>query len=156
VTQTVFDELDVLPPLVDNELELHLAERTFAVRPAWAPARVLTYRFDICVQGEKVGNATLRAGSNEYLDRYAGQIGYGVDYPHRGKHYAARACRLLFHLARCHGMKQLWITCNPENVASRRTCELVGGEMVDIVDVPEDIDIYREGDRQKCRYRIRL
>ena len=84
------------------------------------------------------------------------QIGYGVDFDFRGKRYAARACRLLFHLARCHGMSQLWITCNPENVASRRTCELVGGVLVDIVDVPSTIDVYREGDRQKCRYRIRL
>jgi predicted acetyltransferase len=50
----------------------------------------------------------------------------------------------------------LWITCNPENVASRRTCELVGGELVDIVDLPVDSDMYKEGARQKCRYRVKL
>jgi tagatose 1,6-diphosphate aldolase len=53
-------------------------------------------------------------------------------------------------------MTTLWITCNPENVASRRTCELVGGELVDIVELPPDIDMYKEGERQKCRYRVRL
>lgn len=144
-------ELDVLPVLADRELSLVLAERTFAM-----PNRVPTYRFDMKVDGERAGSATLRAGLNAYLERYAGQIGYSVDYSFRGRHYAARSCMLLFHLARCHNMSCVWITCNPENVASRRTCEIVGGEMVDIVDVPPEVDLYREGDRQKCRYRIRL
>jgi predicted acetyltransferase len=147
----VLAELDVVPRLADEALELQLIERTFGM-----PGRVPTYRFEMRVDGQRVGTATLRAGSNDYIERYAGHIGYGVDYDHRGKRYAARACQLLFILARCHGMTTLWITCNPENVASRRTCERVGGELVDIVDVPPDIDLYREGDRQKCRYRVRL
>ncbi len=144
-------ELDVLPVLADRELSLVLAERTFAM-----PNRIPTYRFDMKVEGERVGSATLRAGLNDYLERYAGQIGYAVDYPFRGRRYAARSCLLLFHLARCLNMTTVWVTCNPENVASRRTCEIIGGEMVDIVDVPPEVDLYREGDRQKCRYRIRL
>lgn len=144
-------ELDVLPALADNELELALVDRTFAL-----PGRIPMYRFEMRVDGVRVGTATLRAGTNDYFERYAGQIGYGVDYEHRGKRYAARTCQLLFHLARCHGMTQLWITCNPENVASRRTIERVGGQFVDIVDVPPELDLYREGDRQKCRYRVRL
>lgn len=147
----MIEELDVLPALVDGELELALLERTFAM-----PGRVPTYRFEMRVGSQRIGSATLRAGTTEYLERYAGQIGYGVDHPFRGRHYAARACELLFRIARCHGMTTLWITCNPENVASRRTCELVGGMLVDIVDVPPEVDLYREGDRQKCRYRIRL
>lgn len=144
-------ELDVLPVLADHELSLVLAERTFAM-----PYRVPTYRFDMKVEGARIGSATLRVGHNEYLERYAGHIGYGVEYGFRGRRYAARSCQLMFHLARCFHMTALWITCNPENVASRRTCEIVGGEMVDIVDVPPEVDLYREGDRQKCRYRIRL
>ena len=144
-------ELDVLPVLADRELSLVLAERTFAM-----PNRVPTYRFDMRVDGERIGSATLRAGLNDYLERYAGQIGYGVDYGFRGRRYAARSCQLLFQLARCLNMTSLWITCNPENVASRRTCEIIGGELVDIVDVPPEVDLYREGDRQKCRYRILL
>ena len=144
-------ELDVLPVLSDSELRLSLLDRTSAM-----PNRVPTYRFEIQADGVRVGSATLRVGLNEYLERYAGQIGYGIDYPFRGRRYAARACRLLFQLAGCHGMNSLWITCNPENVASRRTCEIVGGELVDIVEVPPEVDLYREGDRQKCRYRVRL
>jgi predicted acetyltransferase len=50
----------------------------------------------------------------------------------------------------------VWITCNPENVASRRTCELAGGQLIDIVDLPPETDMFKEGERQKCRYRFAL
>jgi tagatose 1,6-diphosphate aldolase len=53
-------------------------------------------------------------------------------------------------------MPELWITCNPENIASRRTCEAAGADFVEIVDLPSDIDMYQEGERQKCRYRLKL
>jgi predicted acetyltransferase len=146
------DLLDV-PVLVDGELELHLVARE-AGDPArdWLPA----YRFEMRVSGELAGGASLRVGTSDFVEHYAGNIGYGVELAHRGHRYAARACKLLFELARKHGMKTLWITCNPENVASRRTCELVGGELVDIVDLPPESDMYKEGARQKCRYRIQL
>lgn len=53
-------------------------------------------------------------------------------------------------------MKELWMTCSPDNLASRCTCELLGAVFVETVDLPEDIDMYREGERQKCRYRLQL
>ncbi|MEE8418514.1 MAG: hypothetical protein V3S02_00210, partial [Dehalococcoidales bacterium] len=67
--------------------------------------------------------------------------------------YAARACNLIKQVALDHGLKTLWITCNPDNVPSRRTCEILGCELVEIEDLPEETDLYRDGDRQKCRYR---
>lgn len=149
------DEVDLLdvPVLVDRDLELHLVERTLGDRER---NRVPAYRFDLRVGGLFAGTASLRVGHTDYLERYAGHIGYGVEYLFRGRRYAARACVLVFPLARRHGMTTLWITCNPENVASRRTCELIGGELVDIVELPPETDMYQEGERQKCRYRVRL
>jgi tagatose 1,6-diphosphate aldolase len=147
----VIVELDAPPSLVDGELQLALVERSYV-----GLMRVPTYKFEIRVAGARVGTASLRLGATEYIERYAGHIGYGVDHGYRGKRYATRATRLLLALARQCGMTCIWITCNPENVASRRTCESVGAELVDIVDVPPDVDLYREGDRQKCRYRVRL
>jgi tagatose 1,6-diphosphate aldolase len=46
--------------------------------------------------------------------------------------------------------------CRPENSASRRTCEMVGAELADIVDLPEDHNMYQRGYRQVCRYRLTL
>jgi predicted acetyltransferase len=74
----------------------------------------------------------------------------------RGHHYAERACRLLLPLARRHGIQPLWITCNPDNFPSRRTCERLGAKLVEIVAVPPRDPLYLRGDHEKCRYRLDL
>ncbi|MGN6368394.1 MAG: GNAT family N-acetyltransferase [Phycisphaerae bacterium] len=102
------------------------------------------------------GSVSLRIGHSPNLDFYLGHIGYHVLPPARGRHYAERACRLLLPLARAHEHKVVWITCNPENAASRRTCERLGAKLVETVMVPRDNPLYGQGDRQKCRYRLEL
>lgn len=142
-------------PLRDGELELRLRHAAPGDPDrAWAPA----YLFDMYLANRevKVGAIDLRIGNMPRLVLYGGHIGYGVDEAYRGRHFAARAVRLLFDLARRHEMTTLWITCNPDNWASRRTCEIAGGELVEIVDLPEDNDMYLDGERQKCRYRFDL
>ncbi|HEY8665990.1 MAG TPA: GNAT family N-acetyltransferase [Tepidisphaeraceae bacterium] len=105
---------------------------------------------------EVAGGIGLRIGVTPDLERYIGHIGYHVYPPARGRHYAERACRLLLPLARGHGISTLWITCNPENVPSRRTCQRLGAELVDIVPLPKDHLLYSKGERYKCRYRVDL
>ena len=61
---------------------------------------------------------------------------------------------LLMPLARRLRIDPLWITCDPENLASRRSLELAGAEFVEVVSVPEDCVIYQSGHRRKCRYRL--
>jgi tagatose 1,6-diphosphate aldolase len=102
------------------------------------------------------GSISLRIGHGVNLDRYLGHIGYHVLPPARGHHFAERACRLLLPLARAHGHKALWITCNPENFASRRSIERLGAAYVDTVPVPKENSLYSQGDRNKCRYRVDL
>jgi tagatose 1,6-diphosphate aldolase len=102
------------------------------------------------------GSISLRIGHSLNLDRYLGHIGYHVMPSARGHHFSERAARLLLTLARAHGHQQLWITCNPDNIASRRTCERLGAEYVDTVALPKENALYTQGDRQKCRYRMAL
>jgi tagatose 1,6-diphosphate aldolase len=102
------------------------------------------------------GSISLRIGDTEDLRRYLGHIGYNVFPAARGHHYAARACQLIRDLARCHGLSELWITCNPENIASRRTCEHIGAKFVDTVAIPVGHLLYQRGERNKCRYRLSI
>jgi hypothetical protein len=44
--------------------------------------------------------------------------------------------------------------CDPDNDASRRTCELAGAEYVATVAVPSWHEMYARGKRLKCRYRL--
>ncbi len=141
--------------LVDNDLELLLVERYPGdSNVGYVPA----YKFKMIRWGqdEEVGNIDLRVGNTHDLIMYGGHIAYGVNPEHRGHKFAARACRLLFPLATQHGLKELWITCNRDNIASRRTCEIAGATLVEIVELPEYSDMYQKGERQKCRYRVEL
>jgi tagatose 1,6-diphosphate aldolase len=102
------------------------------------------------------GGIGLRIGNTRDVELYYGHFGYNVLPPARGNHYAERACRLLLPLASAHGMQTLWITCNPDNHASRRTCERLGCTLAEIVALPESHPLYLRGERRKCRYRLDL
>lgn len=140
-------------PLIDGDLSLVLEEEN-----SGDPVRghVPSYGFVMqrTADGHELGRVSLRVGGTPDIVFYVGHIGYGVLPDHRGNHYAARSCRLLVPLARAHGLDPLWITCNPDNLASRRSCELAGARFVEIVDLPPDSEMYQRGERRKCRYRL--
>ena len=102
------------------------------------------------------GGIGLRIGQSRDLEMYMGHIGYHVYPAMRGHHLAERACRLLLPLARAHGLAEVWITCNPENIPSRRTCERLGAQLVEVVAVPQGHDLWQRGEHRKCRYRVVL
>ncbi|HWF66893.1 MAG TPA: GNAT family N-acetyltransferase [Acidobacteriaceae bacterium] len=135
-----------------GDLELRLAD--YAVH---AYHRVPTYFFRMMSieRAAELGTINLRIGSTPHLERYAGHIGYGVHRAFRGHHYASRSVKLLLPLARTLGIDPVWITCDPDNAASRRSLEIAGAEMIEIVDVPEDCGIRKHGGKtRKCRYRL--
>lgn len=140
--------------LKTEEISLRL-DHTFPGDPVkkWVPA----YYFDILDHsGQKLGFCDLRIGHNEGL-YYGGNIGYTVDEPYRGHHYAAKACKLLFKLARRHELGYLIITTQPTNWPSRRTCELLGGELLEIAELPADNDMrVNDGHTHECIYRFEL
>lgn len=140
--------------LRDDEIYLDLARTADAIpERGWVPA----YHFVIrrVADGNRVGQVDLRVGHNDGM-RYGGHIGYVVDEDFRGHGYAARAVRLLLELARRHKMGYLYVTCDPENTASRKTCERAGGQMQEIVDLPPDHEMHKQGARRKCLYRFAL
>lgn len=140
--------------LESDEIKLVLT-RTAKADPVrkWVPA----YHFHICdKRGNVMGNCDLRIGYADGL-YYGGHIGYAVKEEYRGRHYAAKACRLLFELAKKHGMDHLYITCDPENMPSRKTCEYLNGELLEIAELPEDNDMrVNDGDTRKCIFRFTL
>jgi len=100
------------------------------------------------------GAVALRIGHGLELELYLGHFGYHVYPAHRGRHFAERAVRLLLPLAAQHGLKPVWITCNPDNRPSRRTCERLGAALIDTVAVPPTNPLFARGETAKCRYRL--
>jgi predicted acetyltransferase len=125
-----------------------------------ANGTVPTYHFWMRISDQTdlpiVGSISLRIGQTRNMLMFNGQVGYQV-YPFaRGHHYAERACRMLLPLAARHGLDPLWITCNPDNFPSRRTCERLGANLVETIDVPPENPLYQRGEKAKCRYRMDL
>jgi tagatose 1,6-diphosphate aldolase len=139
-------------PLCDDDLTL-LPTKHYPADEAGKLVPAYRFKMQHTHSGMSMGEIELRIGNTRHVLMYAGHIGYEVYPPFRHHHYAARCVQLLLPLARRHGLFTLWITCNPDNYASRRTCELAGFELVEIVNLPSDLDMYREGERRKCRYR---
>jgi len=141
----------VFPSLRDEILSLDLLQ--FASHPVH---KVPTYFFRMThtASGDEVGRINLRAAVDQHIRFHAGHVGYEVHPDSRGHRYASRALILLKPLARQFGIDPLSITCDPENIASRRSCEIAGATLVDVLDLPEDCVIHRNGHPRKCLYHL--
>ena len=100
---------------------------------------------------QEIGQISYRDGESRCV-YYYGHIGYHIDPPFRGKHFAYRACRLIEPEIKLSGKTSVVITCDIDNQPSRKTCERLGCFFERIADVPEDIFRKFEISRQKCRY----
>ena len=100
---------------------------------------------------QEIGQISYRDGESRCV-YYYGHIGYHIDPPYRGHHYAARACKLLQGEIRLSGKTSVVITCDPDNEASRKTCCRLGCLFERVADVPEDIYRKFEISHRKCRY----
>jgi predicted acetyltransferase len=140
--------------LVDGELELVLL-RTSPGDPV--KRHVPGYEFEMrhVETGKAMGSIRLRIGPAVRL-RCPGHIGYGVLKRFRGHRYAARSCLLLLPFAQSHGLKAVWLTVDPHNVPSRRTCEIIGARYMETVRVPKDHEMFKQGARYRRRYRLDL
>ena len=136
----------------EERAELRLSGET----PGSGDGRILRTRtYDILVDGRRVGTCELRPDTG-WAARLAGQAAYTV-FPHeRGRHYALAALRLLETEASALGMGRLYITCRPENAASRRTLELAGAGLEAIEAVPPEHPLIRSGVREICVYVLNL
>ncbi|MCF0109713.1 MAG: GNAT family N-acetyltransferase [Erysipelotrichaceae bacterium] len=114
-----------------------------------------TWLFEMVKGYKSVGYCDLRLGMNEAI-YYAGQIGYHVYLPYRGHGYAYQACLIMFQIAKDQGLNELLITCSPDNMASRKTLEKLGGVLEATVDVPKWHWLYRKGEPVKQIYRFKL
>ena len=140
-------------PLQDHDLSLRLT-RCHLADPAMHCAPSYQFAMYLDKNPRVAGQIHLRLGDSEHLTHYAGQVAFAVTETFRGHGLASRALKLLFGLARSHGMEELWITCNPANWASRKTCERSGATLVEIAEVPSDLS--KPDDLNRCRYRIDL
>ena len=94
--------------------------------------------------GRVVGMLQLRHCFNEYLEKYAGHIGYSVRPSERRKGYATAMLRYALPHCRALGIRDVLVSCLTDNEASRRTILRNGGVYESTVHEPEmDRDLER-------------
>lgn len=119
---------------------------------------VATVFYDIYIKETniRVGSIDLRFTIEGDM-YYYGHVGYSIIKEYRGNNYAYYACKVLFNIAATEfNMKELLITCSPENVASYKTLEKLGGEIIDFVQVPTHHFLYKKGETTKYIFKYEL
>lgn len=109
------------------------------------------WRITIHNDPHEIGQISYRNGESRCV-YYYGHIGYHIDPPYRGRHYAYRACRLLTEEIRRSGKQSVVITCDPDNIPSRKTCQKLECLFECVTHVPEELQQKYEISGVKCRY----
>ena len=115
------------------EVEAYKSEET--VPPGRVPAT--QYLFVREEDDAVVGMIQIRHRFNEYLEKYAGHIGYSVRPEERRKGYATRMLRAVLPECRRLGLRKVLISCYQDNEGSRRTILKNGGVYESTVLEPE-------------------
>jgi predicted acetyltransferase len=96
---------------------------------------------------EWVGRLSLRHELNEFLLKIAGHIGYEIRPSKRRRGYGKEILRLGLEKARELGLRRVLVTCDEDNIGSKKIIEANGGQLENVVEV--------EGERvRKLRYWI--
>ena len=109
--------------------------------PSSVPEGLVTATQYLCVReedGAVLGMLQLRHYLNEYLEKYAGHIGYSVRPDERRKGVATWMLREALPICRELGLEKVMIACVPGNEASRRTILANGGVYDKTVYEPDD------------------
>lgn len=92
-----------------------------------------------------VGVGSLRHCLNENLKKHGGHIGYSVVPSERKKGYGTEILRLLIEEAKKLGIEKILVTCDEDNIASKKVIEKNGGVLENKVN---------EGNRVTLRFWI--
>lgn len=79
------------------------------------------------INGQVVGQISLRHRLTDALREHGGHIGYAVHPAHRGQGYATQMLAEVLKEARAKGIDKVLIGCNKDNIGSKRVIEKNGG-----------------------------
>jgi predicted acetyltransferase len=79
------------------------------------------------VDGQIVGRLSIRHRLNDFLERIGGHIGYGIIRRYRRHGYGTEMLKQALPICSSLGIKKVLITCDIDNLGSRKVIERCGG-----------------------------
>jgi predicted acetyltransferase len=117
----------------ERDLAVRDFDRYVRSAQAWAQGRdlprgwIAVSTFWLAEGDEYIGTVNVRHKLNDWLLRYGGHIGYGIRPSRRRMGYGTEICRLGLEEARKLGLKRVLITCDADNIGSKKIIESNGG-----------------------------
>ncbi|NQY80628.1 MAG: hypothetical protein HRT47_09970 [Candidatus Caenarcaniphilales bacterium] len=102
-----------------------------------------------------MGDINIKNGFSQNIINYRGNIGFTVKEEFRGNKLALRSVKLITPVLKFLELEKIYIICNKNNLASKKTIELFGAEFIEEAKIPEDyefIEFYPEESRTKLSY----
>jgi len=91
-------------------------------------------------RGQYVGQSSVRPELNTpYLITYGGHIGYSIRPTRRGQSLGKRLLALALERAEAMGIAQVLVTCDADNMASKRIIEANGGQFESAMAMGPDV-----------------
>ncbi len=102
-----------------------------------APDRVPNADFWLIDNNEFIGRLSLRYKLNEYLLQLGGTIGYEIRPSKRCQGYGKEILRLGLQEAKKAGLQRALVTCNEDNLGSKKVIEHNGGQLENAIPMEE-------------------
>ena len=125
--------------------ELHDAKDRSKLKPGRVPGS----DFWLIDDNEFIGRLSLRHELNEFLLKMGGHIGYEIRPSKRRQGYGTEILRLGLEKAKELGLQRVLVTCDEDNIGSKKIIEYNGGQFENAIEI--------EGDTvRKLRYWITI
>lgn len=105
-----------------------------------------------------IGMINIRLCLNEFLSTYGGHIGYSIRPTERRKGYNKINLYLALQVCQKHGIEEVLLTCDKDNLGSARTMLALDGKLVDeyeregIIEQNYTIDVNKSLENHKDEY----
>jgi len=100
-----------------------------SLKPNYVPAST----FWLIDDGSYIGRVNIRHSLNKTLEKVGGHIGYAIRPTKRKQGYGRAALEMALPQAKKIGLSRVLITCDEDNMGSRKIIESSGGRLRDTV-----------------------
>lgn len=140
--------IGISPDDLSNKFEQYLLDIKDAATGNNLPVGYVPHSVWWLVENDTyLGRVDIRHQLNDFLKNEGGHIGYDIRPTQRGKGYGKLILKLGLDKAKELGFSKILITCDINNVRSKKVIEANGGKL-------EDIRSTRPGQPDKARYWI--